>query len=462
MKDLFYNRTNVWNTADVVKREAILSTADDFMRFNDASKTERLTIKESLQRAKEAGFVDVMEQKNLSCGDKVYFVDRGKFLILAHIGTKCLEEGTSLIVSHTDCVKLDLNMVPIFEDSGFALLRVNTYAMFKKAKWTTLPLALYGTVVKRDGTTIEVAFGDCEDEPALYIQDISAHYAISQMNQSLQEGYDIEKMNVFAGSFPAEEAESASPVKENILRMLYEKYGMVEEDFFSAELSLVPRGKTLEAGFDGSALCGYGFDDRAAVYAQLKAMLDLNLTPQHTALAVFTDKEEVGFLGRSGAKSSALELFFSILASKMGKKMNQYLQETIYRNTNVLSLEAICGHDPSYPELHSRIGGSLLGHGIQLFKTPTRPGKVAASEADAETLGKVRKLFNDYGVIWQPFGGMEKVGGFGTVSEAYSLRNMNVVDAAICLLGAHSTSEFILKSDLYEAYLACKAFFSYL
>ncbi len=456
-KDLFYNRTNVWNSASAEKRREIFKTGADFERFNDAAKTERLAVKELLRRAKAGGFRDIETLDSLKPGDRVWFCDRGKFLVLAVIGEAPASGGINIVVSHTDAARLDLRICPLYEDSGFALLMTSTYSFEKLAKWTTMPLVLYGTAVRSDGSVVDISWGDKPDEPALFITDVSAHYSSAQLAKNYKDCYDPEKMNVFAGSFPADDPTSPTPVKENILRILNEKFGLCEEDLVSAELELVPEGATRDVGFDGSAICGYGFDDRVAVYAGMRGILECG-APARTAAAVFVDKEEVGFTGRSSSKSSALDYFMELLLEKSVSSCGISSLHRMQRGTNVLSVEGVCGHDPSYPEIFERRCGSLLGYGIQLMKLPSHPSKVDASEADAEFLGKLRCLFNANGIVWQPFGDIERVGGFSTVSIDFSNRNMNVADASICVLSTHSPYEFVLKSDLHEACLACRAF----
>ena len=316
---------------------------------------------------------------------------------------------------------------------------------------------MYGTVVRKDGSVIEIAEGASEDEPALFITDMSLHYSVEQGQRKQEEAYNHEQMNVFLGATPAE-GDMANAVKENILQYLYEKYGMIEEDFISAEIEIVPAGRTRDIGLDSSALCGYGFDDRAAVYAQLHGILACQ-APERTAIAIFADKEEIGFEGRSGSHSRVTDYFLRLLAEKSGCGGDGIALNKIQLGSKVISLEAVCGNDPNYPELCEPYSGSLLGHGLQVIKYASRYGKMSTSEASAEFLGQVRKVFNDNGVIWQPFAGIEKFGGFGTMSMDYSNMGMESFDAAICVLGAHSPYEFMLKSDLYEACAACRVFF---
>ena len=455
--ELNYKRTNIWKNASAEKKNSIMETAADFKAFNDASKTERLCVAEAVRRAEAKGIVDSTRKDSVNAGDKVYYNDNGKLLYLTVVGKKLLTEGANIVAAHTDCTRLDFKILPIFEKDGFAYGKTCMYSLSKLEKWTSTPLSMYGTVVRKDGSVIEIAEGASEDEPALFITDMSLHYSVEQGQRKQEEAYNHEQMNVFLGATPVE-GDMANAVKENILQYLYEKYGMIEEDFISAEIEIVPAGRTRDIGLDSSALCGYGFDDRAAVYAQLHGILACE-APERTAIAIFADKEEIGFEGRSGSHSRVTDYFLRLLAEKSGCGGDGIALNKIQLGSKVMSLEAVCGNDPNYPELCEPYSGSLLGHGLQVIKYASRYGKMSTSEASAEFLGQVRKVFNDNGVIWQPFAGIEKFGGFGTMSMDYSNMGMESFDAAICVLGAHSPYEFMLKSDLYEACAACRVFF---
>lgn len=455
--ELNYKRTSIWNTATEEKKQAIMETAADFKAFNDTARTERLCVAEAVRRAEDAGFVDITKLDRVQAGDKVYYNDSGKLLYIAVVGKKPVTEGANIVAAHTDCTRLDFKIMPIFEKEGFAYGKTCMYSLSKLEKWTSTPLSMYGTVVRRDGSVVEIAEGTSEDEPALFITDMSLHYSVNQAQKKQDEAYNHEQMNVFLGATAAE-GDMAEAIKENILQYFYEKYGMIEEDFISAEIEIVPAGKTRDIGLDSSALCGYGFDDRAAVYAQLHGILACE-APERSAVAIFADKEEIGFQGRSGSHSRVTDYFLRLLAEKSGCAGEGIALNRIQLGSKVMSLEAVCGNDPNYPELCEPYSGSLLGHGLQVIKYPSRYGKMDTSEASAEFLGQVRKVFNDNGVIWQPFAGIEKLGGFGTMAVDYANMGMESFDAAICVLGAHSPYEFMLKSDLYEACLACRVFF---
>lgn len=314
--ELNYKRTNIWKNASAEKKNSIMETAADFKAFNDASKTERLCVAEAVRRAEAKGFVDITRKDSVNAGDKVYYNDNGKLLYLTVVGKKPLTEGANIVAAHTDCTRLDFKILPIFEKDGFAYGKTCMYSLSKLEKWTSTPLSMYGTVVRKDGSVIEIAEGASEDEPALFITDMSLHYSVEQGQRKQEEAYNHEQMNVFLGATPAE-GDMANAVKENILQYLYEKYGMIEEDFISAEIEIVPAGRTRDIGLDSSALCGYGFDDRAAVYAQLHGILACE-APERTAVAIFVDKEETGFSGRSGSHSRVTDYFLRLLAEKTG------------------------------------------------------------------------------------------------------------------------------------------------
>ena len=456
--DIAYHRTNVWAAADEEKRAAIEDTAKDFAVFNNASRTERLCVKEVIRRAKAAGFQDLEKVTALKKGDKIYYVDRGKLAGLAVIGEDAVEEGINLILSHTDCARLDLRIMPLFERGGFALLKTCGYSMSKAAKLTSAPIAMFGTVTRGDGVTVEISFGAEPNEPVLYISDLSVHFSMPQQAKPMGEAYPASAMNVFAASRPLEGAQGNEAVKAHVLKILHDKYGIKEEDFISSEIEIVPAGDTRSAGLDGSALIGYGFDDRAAVYAALEGILTCT-AGKRTAVSLFVDKEEVGFAGHSGSISSGVDLFLLMLAAKCGGKADCLSYQMMLRKSNALSLEAVCGDDPNYPETIEPGITAVPGYGLQLFKHPHSKGKVRQCETDAEYMGAVRKLFNREGIVWQPSALKDGPYGFGTSGIDLANRNMNMIDAAICVLDAHSAYEFMLKSDLHEAMLACRCFY---
>ncbi|WP_425755238.1 hypothetical protein ACPW7J_10820 [Ihubacter sp. rT4E-8] len=452
--DLSYTRKNIWNVASADKKRQIRETAEAFKSFNDASKTERLCVKELVRRAEEKGFRNLLHMQDVKPGDRVYYNDNGKLLYLAVAGCKALTEGAALVVSHTDSPRLDLKIMPLYEEGGFAYLKTSLYGSAKLEKWTSTPLAMFGTVMRIDGSMVEIAEGQDEEDSVLFITDASLHYSQEQNERKQGAAYDQERMNLFAAS-RAESAEET--VKHTVLRYLYEKYGVTEEDLIGADLEIVPAGRTRDAGFDRSALCGYGFDDKAAVFAAMEGIFSC-VEPKRTAIAVFCDKEEIGFCGRSGSQSRVTDYFLRLLAEKSGCAGDGIVLNQIQLNSSLLSLEAVCGFDPNYPESHEKYNGSLLGHGLQLMKYASRYGKIRTSEASAEFFSIIKKLFNDHGVVWQPFAGKENFGGFSTVAVDFANMGMETLDAAICVLGAHSTYEFMLKSDLHEACIACSVY----
>lgn len=453
-ENLCLNRKN----GRLQKDDTVLQKADEFCKgysaFLDAAKTERLAVKAAIALAEAKGFVPFDENKTYKAGDKVYVNNRDKALIAAVIGNKPVSEGVRIAAAHIDSPRLDIKPNPLYEDCELALFKTHYYGGIKKYQWTALPLALYGVIVKADGSTVEVAIGDDDSDPCFVITDLLPHLATEQSKRPLSQGIKGEELNVLVGSHPFRDDEASELVKLNILKILNEKYGIKEEDFLSAELECVPALRARDIGFDRSLIGAYGHDDRVCAYPSLMAALDV-VNPEHTAIAVLADKEETGSDGNTGLQSAYLKYFIEDLAAMQGCAGYRVL-----RNSECLSADVNAGMDPTFPDVVERKNAALLNYGAVITKYTGARGKGDTSDASAEYVGRIRKMLNDAGIAWQT-GELGKVdlGGGGTVAKYIANLGVDVVDLGVPVLSMHSPYEVVAKFDVYMTYLTVLEFF---
>ena len=462
---LFYKKNFIWEKISSEERNEVFKLGDDYKAFMDASKTERLSVKEIVKRAEANGFVNFNNKKDLKFGDKVYLVNRKKNVVLAVIGKESIESGMNIVGSHIDSPRLDIKQNPLYEEHGISLLKTHYYGGIRKYQWVTIPLAMYGTVVKANGEVIEIAIGDNENDPIFYITDLLPHLAKDQDDKKLGEAIEGEGLNVVIGSLPdsgdSEEEKEAKKFKLNVLKILNEKYGMIEEDFQTAELEIVPAGKSRDVGIDRGMIIAYGHDDRVCAYTSLQAILNIENTDK-TAIALFADKEEVGSIGSTGMQS----VFFNNMVAEMIALQNngEYCELSLKRalaNSSMLSSDVAAGVDPTYPQVSELQNSPVMGQGVAMVKYTGSRGKSGANDANAEYIGKLRKLFNDNGVIWQTAElGKVDQGGGGTIAYILANYNMDVVDFGVPVLSMHAPYELISKTDLYMAYKAYETFYN--
>ena len=421
--------------------------------FLDNCKTEREATAYAAAKAEAYGFKALTPGMELKAGDKVYYVNRNKSVLLAVMGSKSLSEGANICASHIDSPRMDLKPNPLYEDADIAYLKTHYYGGIKKYQWTAIPLALHGVVCRKDGTTVNVVIGEDDNDPVLMISDLLPHLAADQMKKTLAEGIVGEQLNVILGSEPLT-GEGSDLVKLHMMKLLNEKYGIKETDFTSAELSIVPAGKCREVGLDRSLLGAYGHDDRVCAYASLLPLLELQ-TPEHTAVCVLADKEEIGSVGVTGMLSQAFEYFMGILCDAQGVKLAE-----CFANSFCLSADVTNAFDPNFPETCDRRNNSMVNYGIAICKYTGARGKSGASDASAEAMCHVRTTLEDAGVIWQT-ATMGKVdqGGGGTVAAYMANRNIVTVDAGVPVLSMHAPIELVSKLDCYMTMLACKAIY---
>lgn len=451
------NKKCSWKNADADMKKKIMDFSEGYMSFLDNSKTEREAAKEIIRIAEANGFKDVKTADSLKAGDRVYSVNKGKSVFMAVIGKKPVTEGTYLVGSHIDAPRLDLKQNPLYEDGGMALFKTHYYGGIKKYQWTTVPLALHGVVAKTDGTVVDIHIGEKDDEPVFLITDLLPHLSAKQNAKKLSEGITAENLNIVVGSMPLED-DGEEGVKSHILAILKEKYGIEEDDFRSAEIEAVPAMKARSLGFDRSMVAAYGHDDRICAYPSLVAMTEMKV-PEHTAICLFADKEEIGSVGNTGMESHNFELFMMELLEKTGI-VNPYALQRTFSASKALSADVTAAYDPTFAEVMEKNNSSFIGNGITIKKYTGARGKSGASDANAEFVGYVRGIFEKAGVVSQS-SEMGKVdeGGGGTIAYTLANRGMEVLDCGVPIHSMHSPYESASKYDIYMAYLAYKAFF---
>ena len=411
----------------------------------NACKTEREATAWATKAAEEHGFKPAIPGMEVKPGDKIYMNNRGKSFLIAVIGTEPLREGANICAAHVDSPRLDLKPQPLYEDSEIAYFKTHYYGGIKKYQWTCVPLAIHGVVCKKDGSEVTVTIGEDENDPILVVSDLLIHLSADQMKKTMAEGITGEQLNVILGTEPLE-GEGSDLVKLNIMRLLNEKYGMVEADFRTAELTVVPAGKCREVGLDRSLLGAYGHDDRVCAYAELEPILNLP-TPKHTAVCILADKEEIGSVGISGMQSHAFEYFMEILCDGQGVKLSQ-----CFANSFCLSADVSNAFDPNFAETCDRRNNSSLNYGVSICKYTGARGKSGASDASAEAMQHVCSTLDAAGVKWQiaTLGKVDQGGG-GTVAAYMANRNIVTVDAGVPVLCMHAPMELGSSSSLFSA-----------
>ena len=427
---------------------------EEYKRFLDAGKTERECVREGIRLAEAQGFRPYQRGMELKAGDKVYVNNREKMLMLAVIGQKSLAEGVRINAAHIDSPRLDLKPNPLYEDGEMAYLKTHYYGGIRKYQWVTIPLELHGVVAMKDGKNITVAIGE-GDEPKLVISDLLPHLGAEQNKKPLNEGITGEQLNLLIGSEPIGDGEEKDRVKLAVMKLLYEKYGFTEDDFLSAELEAVPAVKATDIGLDRSMIGAYGHDDRVCAYAALKALLDLEKTPARTAVCVLADKEEIGSDGVTGMQSAAFDTFIEDLCAAQGAALR-----TCFAKSFCLSADVTAAYDPHYADVYEKRNAAYFNYGVGLCKYTGARGKSGASDADAETVAYVRRLFDQAGVIWQISElGKVDAGGGGTVAMYMANRNITTLDAGVPVLSMHAPFETVSKLDCYETYRGMKALY---
>ena len=451
---LFYNPKHASEVISQEESDKADAFCEEYKSFLNKAKTEREAVEYVVEKAKKNGFVEFDRAKKYNAGDKVYYNNRGKSIILAVIGKKGLENGTRLSAAHIDSPRLDMKQNPLYEDTEIAYFKTHYYGGVKKYQWTAIPLSLHGVIVKRDGTKAYVNVGEDDNDPKFVVTDLLPHLAAEQMKRTLADGIRGEELNILIGSRPFKDDEASEKVKLNIMNILFEKYGIIESDFLSAELEAVPAFKSCDIGFDRSMIGSYGHDDRVCAYPAAEAVFNIE-NPEYTAITVLTDKEEIGSDGNTGLNSSYFKYFVADLANMQGVNYH-----TVLSNTHCLSADVNAAFDPTFPDVSERRNASYINKGVVITKYTGSRGKAGTSDASAEYMGKIRSMLDGADIVWQS-GELGKVdaGGGGTVAMYLAALNIDVVDLGVPVLSMHAPFEVVSKLDVYMAYRAFKTFF---
>ncbi len=456
MSELAYKRTNVYEIADEKLMKETFDYAEGYKTFLDEGKTEREVCSFVVNAAEAQGYKPFEWGMKLKAGDKVYYNNRGKNIYLMRIGNADIaKEGIRIIASHIDSPRIDLKQVPLYESENIAFAKTHYYGGIKKYQWATVPLALHGAVIRKDGSKLEVRIGEEENDPVFYISDLLPHLAAKQNAKTLAEGIEGEDLNIWLGNIPytAAKEDKDKTVKENILKILNEKYGMVEGDFLSAELTLVPAYKARDIGFDRALIGAYGHDDRVCSYPAYTALFDTQ-TDTHTVMVVLADKEEIGSEGTTGMQCAIFTDLIDELARSFGTT-----SAAVRAKSKCLSADVNAGYDPNFAQVLEKQNATYLSHGAGVTKFTGARGKSGSSDADAEYVGYLRKLFDENGVVWQTGElGKVDVGGGGTVAKYIANMNIDTIDMGVAVISMHAPYEVVSKADVYETYLAFKAF----
>ena len=450
---LFLDRQNGYYTMTDEDIKASSEFAELYKDFLDKSKTEREAVSYAVALLKKKGFKEFKKGKKLKAGDKIYKINRGKAVLISVIGSAPIAEGVRLCAAHIDSPRLDMKQNPLYEDNEMALLKTHYYGGIKKYQWTTIPLSLHGVVIKADGTSVTVNIGEDDKDPVFCVSDLLPHLAAEQMSRPASKLIRGEDLNIIVGSRPFSKDKESESVKLNIMNILFEKYGITEADLVSAELEAVPAFKARDIGFDRSLIGGYGHDDRCCSFPALMAAVDSS-KPVHTSVTVLTDKEETGSDGNTGLRSSYLRYFIEDIAEALGEQGRDVLSAS-----ECLSADVNAAFDPSFPEVNERRNCAYVNKGVCITKYTGARGKSGTSDASAEFTGRIRRLMDSKGVLWQT-GELGKVdeGGGGTVAAYIANLDVDTIDMGVPVISMHAPFEIISKIDLYSAYKAFAAF----
>ncbi len=453
---LLRESVRLWDKFSEDEKERAFEYAEEYRKFLNQARTERLTARFFRDKASSEGFLD------LSVADpsakRVFMAQHGKILALVVVGERPMTEGVRIITSHMDCPRLDLKPNSLYEDNGLALLKTHYYGGIKKFHWVARQLAIFGTVVKADGSSVEISVGMEPGDPIFTIPDLLPHLSRKQMEQKASEFIPAENLNVLAGGIPYPDKDADERVKLAILNFLNQKYGLVEEDFTTAELEITPAEQALDCGFDRSFIAGYGQDDRICAYTSFTAILGIS-QPKHTAITIFYDKEEIGSEGNTSAKSNFLEMMLLQLMSHTGIEPSLLNLHKMLVNSKGLSADVTAGIDPNYQDVHEKRNAAKLGYGIGFKKYTGHGGKYMASDANSEHAAWVRSLFNSNGVVWQVSSlGKVDEGGGGTVAKYLANMGVDIIDCGPAILGMHSPLEVSSKDDISMCHKAFTVF----
>lgn len=453
-KELSYKKDNFFLKADDERLKKTFAYAEEYKKYIDNSKTEREAVKTSVELCKAKGYKEYRFGDKLVKGGKYYYNNRFKSLAVFKIGSEDVgKDGIRIMASHIDSPRLDLKQNPLYEDSSMAFFKTHYYGGIKKYQWTAIPLALHGTVVLKNGKSVDIAIGEAENDPVFYINDLLPHLSREQNSKPLSQAIDGETLNVLVGGIPFKDDDVKDAIKLNVLKHLHDDYGMVESDFLSAELCVVPAFKARDIGFDRALIGAYGHDDRVCSYPALTSLLDTE-DEKHTVLVVLADKEEIGSEGTTGMQCKVYEDVIDLIAASENQP-----SALVRANSVCLSADVTAGFDPNYAGVYEKRNSSLVSYGTSICKFTGSGGKGGSSDASAELCGKIRKIFDDNGIIWQTAElGKVDAGGGGTVAKYLAKLNIDTIDIGVPVISMHAPYEVISKGDLYSTYEAFAAF----
>lgn len=452
---LLRNPKNGYDVIDEATEKAIYDFSEGYKKFLNNGKTEWEVVNYTIDILKANGYTEYELGKKYVAGDKVYYNNRNKALCIATIGTKGYEEGVKLVASHIDSPRIDMKPNPLFEDVETAYFKTHYYGGLRKYQWVAMPLALHGRVIKKDGSVVTIKIGDDENDPMFVINDLLPHLARQQRERKLDDGIRGEELNIVIGGRPFKDDKISQRVKLNIANILFEKYGIIEEEFQTAEITAVPAYSARDIGFDRSFVGGYGQDDRVCAYTSLIAALEVT-NPEYTAITVFADREEIGSCGNTGMRSEFLKHFIANLAAPYGVALHNILDKT-----ECLSSDVAAAVDATFPDVNEKNNAAYMNYGVCVEKYTGSGGKSGTSEASAEFFAKVRSQLDGAGVVWQTAElGKVDAGGGGTVAVYLADYNMDVIDVGVPVWAMHAPLEVASKLDIYMAYRAYVAFLS--
>ncbi|WMJ80901.1 aminopeptidase [Clostridium sp. MB40-C1] len=450
-----------WNKYTKEDLEKVFELNDRYIDFMSKCKTERECVNEFILMAEKEGYRNlqdiIKENGSLKCGDKVYANNMGKTLAMFVIGEKALENGMTILGAHVDSPRLDLKQNPLYEDTDLALLDTHYYGGIKKYQWVTLPLAIHGVMIKKDGTKVNVVIGEDKDDPVVGISDLLVHLSADQLQKKLAKGIEGEDLNILVGSIPLEDKEAKNRVKQNILKILNEKYDIDEEDFVSAELEVVPAGPARHYGLDRSMVMAYGHDDRVCSFTSFEAMLKIE-KPSKTCVTLLVDKEEVGSIGATGMHSRFFENTVAEVISLCGDYSELKVRRAL-TNSKMLSSDVSAAYDPNYPSVMEKRNCAYFGKGIVFNKYTGARGKSGCNDANPEYIAEIRAIMEKHNVSWQTAElGKVDQGGGGTIAYILAEYGMEVIDCGVAVQNMHAPWEVVSKADVYETMRGYYAF----
>ena len=450
---LLMKKENAYKTASEEERAEIYSYAEGYKAFLDGAKTEREAVRYALTMAEKKGYRPYRFGDPVKAGDQLFYNNRGKNLFLMKIGKAPLETaGIRIVAAHVDSPRLDLKQCPVYEDSEMCFFKTHYYGGIKKYQWTAIPLALHGTIVRADGTEVDISVGEDENDPIFYINDLLPHLAQKQSREPLGEAISGETLNILVGGLPLA-GEEGDAIKLGVLKILNEKYGIVESDFLSAEICAVPAMKARDIGFDRALIASYGHDDRVCAYPALTALLNTEDT-ENTVIVVLADKEEIGSEGATGMQSVLLNDLIEQISISLGAN-----PRLVREASACLSADVNAAYDPNFKDVFEKANSSLVSCGTALSKYTGSRGKSGSNDASAEFVGRIRRIFADGKVAWQSAElGKVDAGGGGTVAKYIAKMNIDTVDLGVPVISMHAPYEAISKADLFATYRACAAF----